>query len=403
LPAAPELQPVNDLLTAYTSIGDRIKAAKERGIELARVWKDLGKDRAALVLATEFDRTLRMALEPMRELVEKQRDEAAYQREYGELLAQGTLPALAQQLATINATYTKAKELIDYEILRLETAIKTAEAEGAVTTELEKQLEVFKERAKLLGTYKDSATEGAKSAQSPGQRLQGAYDKVQGELNELKDPVNQIVAGANAIGSAFGTAFKDVASGAKSAQQALADAFQGIANHFLDMASQMIAKWIEMQIIGLATSLLGAAAGAAGGPTGAAGSKGYTLPGGGGYAQGFSMPKIYEGGGYTGDAPRAGGLDGKGGFPAVLHPGETVVDHRASSARAALKGGGGGAAPTINIQTGNVVQFEGANYVSMADFEAGLAKAANQGAERGHRKTLDRLRQSPSTRRSLGM
>ena len=37
--------------------------------------------------------------------------------------------------------------------------------------------------------------------------------------------------------------------------------------------------------------------------------------------------RIYEGGGYTGMGARAGGLDGKGGFPAILHPNETVIDH----------------------------------------------------------------------------
>lgn len=35
----------------------------------------------------------------------------------------------------------------------------------------------------------------------------------------------------------------------------------------------------------------------------------------------------FEGGGYTGMGARAGGMDGKGGFPAILHPNETVVDH----------------------------------------------------------------------------
>ena len=38
-------------------------------------------------------------------------------------------------------------------------------------------------------------------------------------------------------------------------------------------------------------------------------------------------PRRYEGGGYTGSGPRSGGLDGKGGFMAMLHPRETVVDH----------------------------------------------------------------------------
>ncbi|QDP53948.1 MAG: putative tail length tape measure protein [Prokaryotic dsDNA virus sp.] len=35
----------------------------------------------------------------------------------------------------------------------------------------------------------------------------------------------------------------------------------------------------------------------------------------------------YDGGGYTGNGPRSGGLDGKGGFMAMLHPRETVTDH----------------------------------------------------------------------------
>jgi len=34
-----------------------------------------------------------------------------------------------------------------------------------------------------------------------------------------------------------------------------------------------------------------------------------------------------DGGGFTGFGARTGGLDGKGGFPAILHPNETVIDH----------------------------------------------------------------------------
>ena len=34
-----------------------------------------------------------------------------------------------------------------------------------------------------------------------------------------------------------------------------------------------------------------------------------------------------EGGGFTGFGNRTGGLDGRGGFPAILHPNETVIDH----------------------------------------------------------------------------
>jgi hypothetical protein len=47
----------------------------------------------------------------------------------------------------------------------------------------------------------------------------------------------------------------------------------------------------------------------------------------------FGGGPSFAGGGFTGMGARAGGIDGKGGFPAVLHPNERVVDY--------TKGGGG--------------------------------------------------------------
>jgi len=41
----------------------------------------------------------------------------------------------------------------------------------------------------------------------------------------------------------------------------------------------------------------------------------------------------FAGGGFTGQGSRSGGIDGQGGFPAILHPNETVIDHN--------NGGGG--------------------------------------------------------------
>ena len=38
----------------------------------------------------------------------------------------------------------------------------------------------------------------------------------------------------------------------------------------------------------------------------------------------------FDGGGYTGGGSRSGGVDGKGGFYAIMHPQETVIDHTKS-------------------------------------------------------------------------
>jgi hypothetical protein len=92
---------------------------------------------------------------------------------------------------------------------------------------------------------------------------------------------------------------------------------------------------------------------------------------------GPSMPDLglsFAGGGYTGGGPRSGGLDGQGGFMAMLHPQESVIDHARS--------GGGGTAPDVIInlvnQTGSPAtarqqgapSFDGSNWVISVIMEA---------------------------------
>jgi len=62
-------------------------------------------------------------------------------------------------------------------------------------------------------------------------------------------------------------------------------------------------------------------------------------------------PFTFAGGGYTGNGARAGGIDGKGGFPAILHPRETVIDHAQGQ-------GMGGATVNFNISTVDAAGFD---------------------------------------------
>jgi hypothetical protein len=58
-------------------------------------------------------------------------------------------------------------------------------------------------------------------------------------------------------------------------------------------------------------------------------------------AYGLASPRSlgsYAGGGYTGNGPRSGGLDGQGGFLAIMHPRETVTDHTRGAPMAAAAG-----------------------------------------------------------------
>ncbi len=68
---------------------------------------------------------------------------------------------------------------------------------------------------------------------------------------------------------------------------------------------------------------------------------------------GLSIPTTIpsgDGGGFTGFGARAGGVDGKGGFPAILHPNESVIDH--------TKGQGMGATVNFNISTVDAAGFD---------------------------------------------
>lgn len=60
----------------------------------------------------------------------------------------------------------------------------------------------------------------------------------------------------------------------------------------------------------------------------------------------FSSLPSFDGGGYTGMGIRAGGLDGKGGRLAMIHPQETVIDH--------TKGQAIQSAPTVNFNISTV-------------------------------------------------
>ncbi len=73
--------------------------------------------------------------------------------------------------------------------------------------------------------------------------------------------------------------------------------------------------------------------------------------------------RSFDGGGFTGMGARSGGVDGKGGFPALLHPNETVVDH--------TKASGGGQAVAITVQ------IDGANG------DEHVRSLVAQGVERG--------------------
>ncbi|WP_422073862.1 hypothetical protein [Tranquillimonas rosea] len=92
---------------------------------------------------------------------------------------------------------------------------------------------------------------------------------------------------------------------------------------------QIASSWLSNGLNTIFSEMMGLGGGGSGGG-GGGGLFSSILSGlGGGVGQPLDAAGVgsWEGGGYTWDGPRSGGLDGKGGRLGILHPRETVIDH----------------------------------------------------------------------------
>jgi len=176
------------------------------------------------------------------------------------------------------------------------------------------------------------------------EKLRVAIQKQNEETQKLKNTADQLAA-------PFDDFFMSVVDGTTS----VTDAFRAMAR---DIIKELYRIFVVEQMV---QSIKGGIMGALAGPV-----------------QGPNLPS-HDGGGYTGSGPRSGGLDGKGGFMAMLHPRETVVDHTKGQSV-----GGGDTVTvnqTINVSTG-VQQTVRAEIKQLMPQIADSAKAAVVDAKR---------------------
>ena len=209
---------------------------------------------------------------PLQDQLDAIKDKAAFEREYGELIRAGVVPAVAQQTVEINKQVKEIDRLkekqsdeLDFHILNLE-ALKAK----AGTSELERKIQekinqLLERRLELEGKAKEAKDAARDAAKTDRDRLDDAIEAIQGQINTLMDPVNQLIALSESLGNSFAESFRGIVDGSMSAQQALANLFQRTADHFLDMAAEMIAAQIKMKILGIGMSFFGGGIGGGGG------------------------------------------------------------------------------------------------------------------------------------------
>lgn len=244
--------------------------------------------------------------------------------------------------------------------IQIEGYLEDTDNATDTTRELNAQLSIEQRQLKELERQ-------LKDIQEPMEGFAGSTEKVVNKFRELftevfdqskfptatdktKVSVLELTESTDRWGKVTEDAARKITRVEKTALKGLEDGLVGLAmgtkttaEAFRSMANSIISDLIRMQVRQSITApLFNAIAGAAG--TSFTTAPGYTSVGTGG-GRSAATPS-FAGGGYTGMGARSGGVDGKGGFPAILHPNETVVDHS--------QGQGGGVVinQTLNISTG---------------------------------------------------
>lgn len=222
-----------------------------------------------------------------------------------------------------------------------------------------------KAREEIIALRRAASKKGGGGGASEVDKLQQSYERLIGTLDPLVRAEQQLAAAQDTITAAmqagiitaeeaaraYGLAEDEYAEmierardgadelsdAAEFASDSLSDLFSSALRggaEFSDMLARILSQLADMLLNSAFDSLI---SGSSGG-------------GFGGFIGGLLG---FDGGGFTGHGARIGGVDGKGGFPAILHPNETVIDHT----RAANSNAGGGVVEVVaRVENGSIVQ-----------------------------------------------
>ena len=236
---------------------------------------------------------------------------------------------------------------------------KAAKAEKDEVADLIKKLQeellVLREtdpvKKRLLG-YSEQMAEATAEERKQIEDLVATLDKAEHGWEAVGRALADYAQESKRLGGELGDSFVKVFDGAG---DAFASMVQGNSSGWRDMVNQMAADWAKLafqQHVG------GPLAQFASSWLGSFGSSGDLLTDGLNRAGAAAALPSFAGGGSTGNGPRTGGLDGKGGFHAILHPQEVVEDLTKPRRRRSDSGGGGGHVSVgVDPKNGNITAY----------------------------------------------
>ena len=202
--------------------------------------------------------------------------------------------------------------------------IKSMEEEAKLQRQIVGLSEKEADRLQILYNLKEqNKTASGKMTEAQLKQAADRIAAINAETAALEAQEQRLQGIANTLANEFENSFMSMIDGTKSVDGAFRDMSRNIISYLYRVLV------LQKMIRGFGTIF--------------AGSDNPILSDIGGALSDYSM----DGGGYTGSGPRSGGLDGKGGFLAMLHPNETVIDHTKGQSAEGVT-----VVQNINISTG---------------------------------------------------
>ena len=328
--------------------------------------------------------------------------------------------ALKNRLAIAQATESVAKRMLEYDIRQNEIAKEYEELKKAAKSPDElilinanqvieqriAQIEAEQQINDLLAERAALVADVVRQSSMPA--VYNELETQDAALQAILDKYPAIGAAADAAATLATSSMSEMIAGTKSVEQAFAEFLNAIGDALINTAKQMIAQYIAIGIARMFAGLGGSAGGfAASGPLAATGNVGTGFGFDAG-AMTSGMPWSFAG--RANGGPAVGGMPylvGERG-PELFVPSSNGGVMSNNDLRSAMNSQGGGASgsPVLNMSfesttIGNV------EYVSRDQLEQAMAEtrrnASRDGAQRGMTMTLDRIQNSNSTRRRVGI
>jgi len=306
----------------------------------------------------------------------------------------------------------KRQELFDDTVADLEYQLKISQATSEAERErlrIEKKLQELRDKG-LKGPQVAQVGQLMEKLAAENSPLNKFIKQSIESLNDLETQAVQISQGiGNAIGNSLTNGLQNLITGAESVKEVFADMLKSIADVLFKQAAQMIATYIA---IGIARAFAGMGSGSYG--SGAEAPLTGNIDYSGAFSSGGFGISAAEGA-YVGSPTKA--LVGEGGESEYIIPESKMRESMARYSRGARgssvipdsgasgtsgEGGGTAVAAPIDVRF-SVERINEVDYVTAEQFQAGMQRAAQQGAVEGERRALGSIRNSSAVRRRIGV